>query len=81
LSESKEVEVPHHLLPLHIKAMQLAEYSIALEKEVKPNNGDPLAQMESMVKIQSLIGAYISYANELQGKLTEYGVSTVDVAF
>jgi hypothetical protein len=79
LSESKEVEVPHHLLPLHIKAMQLAEYSIALEDKVKPNNGDPLAQIESMVEIQSLIGAYISYANELQSNLTEYGVSTVDI--
>ncbi len=79
LEQSKEVEVPHHLLPLHIKAIQLAEYSIALEKEAKPNPADPIAQIESMVKIQSLIGAYISYANELQTKLAEYDVSTVEV--
>ena len=79
LNDSKEVEVPHHLLPLHIKGMQLAEYSIALKDQVKPNNNDPLAQIESMVEVQSLIGAYISYANELQSKLTEYGVTTVDV--
>ncbi len=35
LKQAKDVEIPEHMLPLHIKALQLAEYAISLEAEVK----------------------------------------------
>lgn len=79
LKQVKDVEVPEHLLPLHIKAMQLAEYAISLEEEVKANEADPLSEIADMMKIQSLLGASIGYVAEVEEKMRQYGITDLPV--
>lgn len=79
LKQAKDVEVPDHMLPLHIKALQLAEYAITLEKEVGEAQADPLSEISDMMKIQSLLSATVSYVAEVEAKMKEYGISDDDL--
>jgi hypothetical protein len=79
LKQAKDVEVPDHMLPLHIKALQLAEYAISLESEVKAREADPLAEIADMMKIQSLLAATVGYVAEVEDKMKDYGISDDDL--
>lgn len=79
VKQAKEVEVPDHMLPLHIKALQLAEYAITLESEIGEANGDPLSEISDMMKIQSLLSATVGYVAEVEGKMKEYGINDLPV--
>ncbi len=80
IEETRDVEVPESMLPLHIKALQLSQYAISLEDEVKTNTGDPLRDISSMMKVQSLLAASASYIAELQQKMQEYGITDLPVS-
>ncbi len=79
LKQARDVEIPEHMLPLHIKALQLAEYAISLEAEVKSTQADPLAEIADMMKIQSLLSASTGYVAEVEAKMKEYGISDLPV--
>lgn len=81
LKQAKDIEVPDHMLPVHIKALQLAEYAISLEGEMKEKaaEGDPLSEIADMMKIQSLISATVSYVAEIEGKMKEYDITDLPV--
>ena len=79
LKQTKDVEVPDHMLPLHIKALQLAQYAITLEEEVNANKADPLAEISDMMKIQSLLSASLGYVAEVEAKMKEYGITDLPV--
>lgn len=79
IRQAKDVEVPDHMLPLHIKALQLAQYAISLEEEIKNSTGDPLAQISDMVKIQSLVSASIGYVIEVEEAMKKYEVGELPV--
>jgi hypothetical protein len=80
IEETRDVEVPESMLPLHIKALQLSQYAISLEDEVKTNTGDPLRDISSMMKVQSLLAASAGYIAELQQKMQEYGITDLPVS-
>jgi hypothetical protein len=80
LEEARDVEVPQSMLSFHIKALQLSQYAISLEDDVKTNTGDPLRDISSMMKIQSLLAASVSYIAELQQKMQEYGITDLPVS-
>lgn len=81
LKQAKDVEVPDHMLALHIKALQLAEYAISLESDIKEKaaEGDPLSEIADMMKIQSLLSATVSYVAEVESKMEEYGIKETDL--
>lgn len=79
LKQAKDVEVPEHMLPLHIKALQLAEYAITLEPEIKESQTDPLSEISDMMKIQSLLSASVGYVAEVEAAMKEYGISDLPV--
>lgn len=80
LKQAREVEIPEHMLPLHIKALQLSEYAISLEAEVKESQTDPLSEIGDMMKIQSLLSASLSYVNEVEEAMKKYGIEDLPVA-
>lgn len=79
LKQARDVEIPEHMLPLHIKALQLAEYAISLESEMKSSSDDPLAGIADMMKIQSLLSASTGYVSEVEAKMKEYGITDIPV--
>jgi hypothetical protein len=81
LEESRNVEIPAHMLSHHIKALQLAQYAISLEAEVKQTqtSEDPLSSVAIMMKIQSLLSASLGYVGEIESKMKEYGITDLPV--
>lgn len=79
LKQARDVEIPDHMLPIHIKALQLAEYAISLEKEINVSDADPLSGISDMVKIQSLLSASLGYVSELEKLMKEYEIGDLPV--
>lgn len=79
LEKTKDIEVPEKMLPLHIKGLQLAQYSVTLEGEVGLNTGDPLKDISDLMKIQSLLSASLGYASEVESEMAKYGINAIDV--
>lgn len=79
LKQAREVEIPDHMLALHIKALQLAEYAISLEAEIKSSDSDPMSGISDMMKIQSLLSASLGYVSEVEAKMKEYGIEDLPV--
>jgi hypothetical protein len=79
LEQARDIEIPEAMLPIHIKALQLAQYAISLEGEIKDAQADPLAEISDMVKVQSLLSASLGYITEVEGKMKEYGITDLPV--
>jgi hypothetical protein len=79
LDQTKDVEVPEKMLPLHIKGLQLATYAVSLQDQVQTNTGDPISDLTGLMKAQSLLSATVSYATQIQSKLEEYNISDIPV--
>lgn len=79
LDETKDIEVPEAMLPIHIKGLQLATYAVSLQDQVQTNTGDPIGDLSGLMKVQSLLNATLSYGTEIQSKMQEYGINEIPV--
>jgi hypothetical protein len=80
LEQVKEVEVPEAMVDLHLKAIQMAKYSVALKDELvatKNNTDDPLKNIATLSKIQGFLSVSSVFASEFGAKLTSYGITTI----
>jgi hypothetical protein len=69
-AQLQDVTVPEDMLPIHMKALRLAQYAKTFKKKIQSSgNDDPLAQMNSFAQIQGLIGAFADLANDIQKTL------------
>ena len=74
-AQMKDMEVPEDLVDLHMKILQFLQYSIDLKKYFNPTQGDPLADVVNISKIENFINSMTSFIDEMQTKFTEYGIT------
>jgi len=77
LAELKDIEVPEKMLDVHVKALQMAMYAIQLKGELNLTGTDPLGQIAVLSKAQGFFGGVTSLADEVQKKLTDYGITKI----
>ena len=77
LEELKDVTVPEQMLDVHVKALKMAKYAMQLKTELAPSSEDPLGQIASLSKAQGFFGVVISFMNEIQQKLLQYGIEEI----
>lgn len=74
LDQIKDVEVPESMVDTHVRALQLAEYAVGLKSELQGTQTDPLGQVASYGKLQAFLTEVQSFADDVQTKLTDYGI-------
>jgi hypothetical protein len=79
LKEVTAVEVPEPMLDLHIKALRMATYATQMKSQLSTDPSDPLGQISGLSKIQGLVGVASSFAEEIQQKMTEYGIDIIPI--
>lgn len=79
LEQMKNLEVPEELVDIHKKGLQLARYAIDMQDKISPNNGDPLLDIANYAKMIDLVGMFSNYADEVQNKFDQYGLTYSDV--
>ncbi|MDO8566377.1 MAG: hypothetical protein Q7S04_04340 [Candidatus Moranbacteria bacterium] len=77
LGELKDVEVPEKMVDVHVKALKMARYAMQLKEELKPTGSDPLGQIAVLSKAQGFLGSVIGFVDEVQKKLSDYGIEEV----
>jgi hypothetical protein len=77
LGELKDVEVPEKMLDVHVKALKMAQYAMQLKSELKPAESDPIGQIAVLSKAQGFLGSVVSFVEEIQKKLTDYGIEEI----
>lgn len=77
LEALKDVEVPEKMLDVHVKALKMAQYAIQLKDELKPAGSDPIGQIAVLSKAQGFLGSVISFVDEVQKKLSDYGIEGI----
>ncbi|MDP3957425.1 MAG: thrombospondin type 3 repeat-containing protein [bacterium] len=77
LGELKDIEVPEKMLDVHVKALKMALYAVQLKDELKPTGGDPLGQIAVLSKAQGFLGSVIGFTDEVQQKLSDYGIDNI----
>ncbi|MEK9151458.1 MAG: hypothetical protein AAB547_02405 [Patescibacteria group bacterium] len=79
LTELQDVEVPEKMLDVHVKALKMAKYAMQLKEELNPSQKehDPLGQIAALSKIQGLIGGIKGFIDEVQQKLSDYGIEEI----
>ncbi len=74
LEQIKEVEVPEEMVDFHIKAMSFALYAQEMKNYINPNSSDPIADIQNLSKIGGLLSNAITFSEELENKISEYGL-------
>ena len=72
-----EISVPENMLDIHIKGLQLAQYALSLKDEVKPSSDDPLSNIVSLSKVQSLLTLVENYGQDVQTRLEDLNISEI----
>ena len=80
LEELKDVTVPEKMLDVHVKALKMAKYAMQLKGEFTPSQEDPLGQIAALSKAQGFFGVVISFIDEIQGRLLEYGIKEIPLS-
>lgn len=75
LSQMDDIEVPEELMPLHIKGLQLARYSLDLKNRTNIDPGDPMAVLVSLSRVQNALEKGFSYYEEIVAELERLGVA------
>lgn len=79
LEETKDIEVPEAMLDVHVKALKMAKYAAQLKSELKPTQDDPISQIATLSKAQGFISAAMSFSDEVNQKLQEYGIDEIPI--
>ena len=77
LEELKDIEVPEKMLDVHVKALKMARYAVQLKDELKPTENDPLGQIATLSKAQGFLGSVVGFVDEVQKKLSDYGIEEI----
>lgn len=70
-----ETEVPENMLDTHERGLRLFKYAISLKDKVNPDDSDPVRTISELSKIQSLLVLSMDFAQEVEGKFKEIGIS------
>lgn len=77
MEELKDIEVPEKMLDTHIKALKIAKYSTKLKEELGTAQDDPIKQIAVLAKVQGLLINVTEFMNEINKKLTDYGITEI----
>ncbi len=80
LNETRDIEVPETMLDTHVKALRIATYAVNLKDSSASVQNDPLGQIALLSKTQGLIGAASSLGEEIQGRLSGYGIKNIPIS-
>jgi len=79
LEELKNIEVPEKMLDTHVKALQMTQYALQLQRDLKPSQEDPLGQIAVLAKTQGFFGSVTVFMEEVHQKLVEYGIEEIPI--
>lgn len=71
----KEVEVPENMLDIHEKGLRLYKYAVSLKDKVDLDDNDPIRIITQLSNVQGLISIGLNFAQEIEAKFNELGIS------
>jgi hypothetical protein len=77
LEQLKEVEVPEQLKDTHKRGLQLLTYATSLKDTAKLRKNDPIYNILSISKVQSLMSLGLEFTNDVNTQLKEMGISEI----
>jgi hypothetical protein len=74
LSELYDLEVPEVMVPLHVKGLQLAQYTTEMGSSFTVDEDDPLAMITEIARVQALMMLSAEFFDEATAELEAYGI-------
>lgn len=72
----QDLKVPENMLPMHMKALRLAQYITTFKDKIKPSDSnDPLAQINSFAQVEGFMQLFTDLANDMEKTLTENSIA------
>jgi hypothetical protein len=79
LNNIKEVEVPENMVSTHVKALQLALFSVGLADSLGKTDNDPIGQISLLSQVQGLLGFATGLASDIQTEFEKLGIDVIPV--
>ena len=79
LNSVKEIEVPENMLSTHVKALQLALFSVGLAEAFEKVDDDPMGQISLLSQVQGLLGFATGLASDMQAEFKKLGIDLIPV--
>lgn len=79
LNSVKEIEVPENMLSTHVKALQLALFSVGLAEAFEKIDDDPMGQISLLSQVQGLLGFATGLASDMQAEFKKLGIDLIPV--
>ncbi|MBP7811380.1 MAG: hypothetical protein KA054_00865 [Candidatus Moranbacteria bacterium] len=79
LDNVKEIEVPENMVSTHMKALQLALFSVGLADAFGKLDNDPIGQISLLSQAQGLLGFATGLASEIQSEFKKLGIDLIPV--
>lgn len=79
LNNVKEVEVPENMVQTHVKALQLALFSVGLADAFGKVGDDPMGQISLLSQVQGLLSFSTGLATDIQGEFKKLGIDLIPV--
>ena len=79
LNNVKDIEVPENMVSTHVKALQLALFSIGLADAFGEVGNDPMGQISLLSQVQGLLGFATSLASDIQAEFKKLGIDLIPV--
>ena len=71
----QSVDVPENMVDMHVKALKLAYYTMTFKGSIQSaGDADPLAQINTLAKMQGFVGLFSDFSNDMAHTLLKYGV-------
>ena len=79
LKNVKEIEVPGNMVSTHVKALQLALFSVGLAEAFGKTGNDPIGQISLLSQVQGLLGFATGLASDIQAEFKKLGIDLIPV--
>lgn len=79
LNNVKEIEVPENMVATHVKALQLALFSVGLADAFGKVNNDPMGQISLLSQVQGLLSFSTGLASDIQSEFKKLGIDLIPV--
>ena len=79
LNNVREIEVPENMVATHVKALQLALFSVGLAEAFGKIDDDPIAQISLLSQVQGLLGFATGLPSDLQAEFEKLGIDLIPV--
>lgn len=79
LNNVKEIEVPENMVTTHVKALQLALFSVELGDAFGKVGDDPMGQISLLSQVQGLLSFSAGLATDIQGEFKKLGIDLIPV--